>query len=196
MKTCRKGLHQYLKIQKQCPECKMQSREQWCKDNTNKIKIYTSQWYLDNLNKPKAKIKNAQYYKNNSEKLKIKSAQWRKNQIKINLLFKTRCDLRSLINKSIKRQGFSKDSKTFQLLGCTLEEAQNHLIDTAIERYSSYDPNFKYHIDHIVPCSSAKTKEELIKLQYYTNLQYLTPEDNMRKSDSWDGTVDNESWNQ
>lgn len=68
------------------------------------------------------------------------------------------------------------------------------MIRKIIKNYGSYDPNFKYHIDHIIPCSSVKTEEELIGLQHYCNLQYLTPEDNMRKNDSCDGTVENESW--
>ena len=40
------------------------------------------------------------------------------------------------------------------------------------------------HIDHIIPISSAKTKEDVIKLNHYSNLQYLFAEDNLEKGDS------------
>jgi hypothetical protein len=38
-----------------------------------------------------------------------------------------------------------------------------------------------WHIDHIVPLSSAKTKDEAVSLNHYTNLQPLWGVDNMKK---------------
>jgi hypothetical protein len=40
-----------------------------------------------------------------------------------------------------------------------------------------------WHIDHIIPLSNAKTKEDVIKLCYYTNLQPLWCEENYKKGD-------------
>lgn len=100
------------------------------------------------------------------------------------------CNLRGLLNKSITKQGFSKDTKTANLLGCDFETIQNHLILSAINNYGFlYSPFVKYEIDHIIPCSSATSEEELIKLQHYTNLQYLTEEDNINKSNKMDWNI-------
>ena len=38
------------------------------------------------------------------------------------------------------------------------------------------------HIDHIIPCDSAKEEEQLIQLFHYTNLQPLWAKDNITKS--------------
>jgi hypothetical protein len=149
--------------------------------------------YREN-NPDKIRKINADYQQNNKENYKRYQKNWRlNNKPKINAhtkkrketdpLYKLRCNLSGLIYASINRQGYSKKSKTFQLLGESFEVVQKHLIDSAIRNYEYYDPDFTYHIDHIKPCSSAKNEKELILLQHYTNLQYLTPKDNLQKND-------------
>ena len=46
----------------------------------------------------------------------------------------------------------------------------------------SFDNYGKWHIDHIIPISSAKTEEDIIRLNHYTNFQPLWAVDNLRKS--------------
>jgi hypothetical protein len=41
----------------------------------------------------------------------------------------------------------------------------------------------EYHIDHIIPLSSAKDAKSMLKLWHYTNLQWLLAVDNIEKSD-------------
>jgi hypothetical protein len=45
----------------------------------------------------------------------------------------------------------------------------------------TWDNRSEWHLDHIIPLSSAKTEEELYKLCHYTNLQPLWAVENMKK---------------
>jgi len=44
----------------------------------------------------------------------------------------------------------------------------------------------QWHIDHIIPLSTAITEEDVIRLCHYTNLQPLWAEDNLKKSNKLD----------
>ena len=88
--------------------------------------------------------------------------------------------LRSIILNSIKNNGYTKNSKTENILGCTFEEFKLYL-ESKFENWMTWENrglyngelNYGWDIDHIIPISSAKTEEETIKLNHYTNLQPL-----------------------
>jgi hypothetical protein len=46
----------------------------------------------------------------------------------------------------------------------------------------NWDNKGNWHIDHIIPLSSAKTEVELMKLFHFSNLQPLWASDNIKKS--------------
>jgi len=66
------------------------------------------------------------------------------------------------------------------MLGCTFEEFKTHL-ESRFEPWMSWDnygkyngtPNHGWDVDHVVPLSSAKTEEDVIRLNHYNNLQPL-----------------------
>lgn len=111
-----------------------------------------------------------------NEKYRIHIAKRRKNDP----LFKLRCNIRGLILISIKRYGFKKRSKTSDIIGCDWDTLKKH-IEIQFETWMNWDNRGKYNgelkygwdIDHIIPVSSAKTEEEMISLNHYTNLQPL-----------------------
>jgi hypothetical protein len=84
--------------------------------------------------------------------------------------------LRSLTSRIPQRTGSRKRNNTLAILGA---EPQ------AILDYLGGDAPDGFHIDHICPLSQAKTEEELYKLGHYTNLQYLSPEENMQKGNRY-----------
>jgi hypothetical protein len=97
-------------------------------------------------------------------------------------VFRHRCLISNLIRIYFRRGGWKKKSKTQDILGCDFNTLHTHLILSAINRYGFWTDAHDYHIDHIIPVSLATNETELIHLNHYTNLQLLTPEDNLAKS--------------
>ena len=69
-------------------------------------------------------------------------------------------------------------------MGCSPQFLKEYLENQFTEGMS-WDNHSQYgwHIDHIIPLSSANTEEEIYNLCHYTNLQPLWAEENLRKSD-------------
>lgn len=65
------------------------------------------------------------------------------------------------------------DSDIYDIIGCSKEYLLEYLGKKPINA----------HLDHIIPLHWAKTKEELLALNHYTNLQWLSKYDNLSKKD-------------
>ena len=86
---------------------------------------------------------------------------------------------------ALKKRGFTKRNVlTEDVLGAPIQEVWGHLTSTYKINYGIEWGGQPYHIDHMVPLSTAKTKENILKLYHYTNLQMLTPEDTKIKSNN------------
>lgn len=103
-------------------------------------------------------------------------------------LFNLRSRLRSRTVIAFRQKGFSKDTKTAESLGCSWEELKAH-IEKQFVNGMCWDRFDDIEIDHIIPIASAKTKEELLPLFYYTNLQPLWRWDNRLKRDKMPDNV-------
>jgi len=164
--------------------------------NKKLIKEKYKKYYLDNKDK---RIKNSTEWNNNhKEYRKEYGKKWRKEhpnykneyekeRLKNDLFYRFISNIRGLIRKSFKRQGFSKSSHTYEILGIDYQDGLNYFFENAKLRYPDFEPKDfleknKYHIDHIVPLVTAKTVEDVIRLCHYTNLQLLTKEDNLLKN--------------
>ncbi len=124
---------------------------------------------------------------NEEKKDKLKQIQEERNkkrrqQYKSDKLYSLKNRIRSLINKKIRDSDFNKSFSTEQYIGCDIETLLNHL-ELNFEKGMSWKNREKWHIDHIVPISRAKTEKEFILLSHYTNLQPMWADKNIRKSD-------------
>lgn len=87
---------------------------------------------------------------------------------------------RQTIRNGIKKNGYTKKSRSYIILGCPYEEFKKH-IESQWEswmnwgNYGLYNGEEKYgwDLDHIIPLSSVSTEEDTIRLNHYTNIQPL-----------------------
>lgn len=100
--------------------------------------------------------------------------------------------LKTLLQVRVRRalldQQAEKSQSTAAELGCTIEELARHF-ESRFSKGMTWENIGKWHIDHIRPCASFDLTDRVQQSQcfHYTNLQPLWAEDNLRKSDSWDG---------
>lgn len=163
--------------------------KEWRLNNKEKVKENNKNWNINN--KEKVKENNKKWITNNKEKFKVLKKSWNlnnkdkrneyeKNRKNNDSLYKLTTGIRTLIANSIKKKGYIKESKTYEILGCSYEEFKIYL-ESKFENWMSWDNRGMYNgelmygwdIDHVIPISLAKTEEELLKLNHYSNLQPL-----------------------
>jgi hypothetical protein len=128
-------------------------------------------YYQDILNDPEAKAHRLNYARN-----------YRKQRTKTDPIFRFKCSVRRCIRDAFKRKNKTKSKKALKYLGCTWNEFMDYM-EKQFQPGMSFD-NYGFdgwHIDHIVPLATAKTEEQVAKLNHYTNLQPLWAKDNMSK---------------
>jgi len=96
-------------------------------------------------------------------------------------LVRFRNNIRKTIYSRIKNKKFEKKCSTLEILGCDWETLKKYF-EAKFQEGMTWDNIGKWHIDHIVPLAIAKTEEEVIRLNHYTNLQPLWAKDNLMKS--------------
>ena len=102
------------------------------------------------------------------------------NRLKKDSLFKIKKNIRTSITNNFRNGGYNKKSKTSQILGCSFEEFKLYL-ESKFETWMNWDnyglynneANHGWDIDHIIPMSSTKTEDDVIKLNHYSNFQPL-----------------------
>jgi len=164
--------------------------KQYYQANKKATSEHMKQYYEDNKEVLRERVK--QYQKANKEAVTERRKQYRKankeyrnqyrnNRFKTDISFKLLCSCRARLRKAIK--GSNKSASTKKLLGCTIEYLKQHLEKQFTERMT-FENYGKWHIDHIIPCSSfnMENEEEQRQCFHYTNLQPLWAEDNLRKS--------------
>jgi hypothetical protein len=152
----------------------------YLKNRDKKIK-QEKEYYLNN--KEKISERKKIYCLNNKEKLNKKKAKYIKKRKSVDSLYKLKVNVKGLIVRSIRLKGYVKKSKSEIILGCTFQEFKAHL-ESKFKPWMNWnnygnwngDPkeiNVAWDIDHIIPLSTAKTEEDVIRLNHYTNLQPL-----------------------
>ena len=168
-----------------CIPCRRQYareyRKIYYKANKDKIIEYAN-WRNDNTEKgiKTSKAYCKKYQQNNKDKINKSCKKRRKKDP----LFKLAGVLRQRTRKLLKIKNFIKTQSLYEYIGCSIEQLKIHL-ENKFQKGMTWNNHGQYgwHIDHIIPLSSAKTKKGLYKLCHYTNLQPLWAIDNLIKGD-------------
>lgn len=136
----------------------------------DKLREYKKSYYI--INKEEIERKKKEYTRKNKKELHKKRMS--------NTLRRLNENLGGIIRYSLKNKGFKKMSRTSQILGCSPMYLKSYLESKfepwmSWENWGKYDGkiNTSWDIDHIIPISSAKTEEDILNLNHYTNLQPL-----------------------
>lgn len=124
---------------------------------------------------------NKAYLQANRKKINEQKKEYSRNRRKNDPLYKLKANLRSRTNIAFKAGGYSKNSKTQEMLGVDWEVVSAH-IERQFTEGMTWDNYGKWHVDHVIPLASAKTEKEIRKLCHYSNLQPLWAEENLRKN--------------
>jgi hypothetical protein len=172
-----------------CKSCyNLYKKEKYKQDSTGiketlrkykeKTPNYFKEYRKENREKLLQQMKS--YYQKNSEKLKEDMKNYQRERKKTDIIFNIQSRMRCRLYHFLNKKGVTKKSKTFEIVGCSPEFLKEHL-EKQFKGGMDWDNRNKWHIDHIIPLSSAKTEEEIYQLSHYTNLQPLWVEDNIIK---------------
>jgi hypothetical protein len=182
-----------------CKKCKIIQDVSYIEKNKEKIKEIKLRWVIKNPeykkkyyqdNKERLKKESRSFYQKNKTKYNQQSTDWnsenkqkrkeiiKKHKEKPEVKLKEK--IRHRVYMFLKTKNLKKNNKTFQIVGCSPTELKEHL-EKQFTGGMNWDNQGKWHIDHIVPLSSAKTEQEIYNLCHYSNLQPLWAEENMKK---------------
>jgi len=188
-------------------ETKHKYKKEYYKKNKEKILLQKKEY--NKKNKEKNNKHNKEYYKNNKEKEKKRRALYRKKnkdkillyrkknkrkrlkylkkylkeRRKIDPIFKLRGCISSNISDSLKKNGYNKKTKTFNILKCEYDFFIEFLNGVASNGYTYGVGNL--HLDHVIPISLAETEDEAILLSHYSNYQLLSADENQSKGNRY-----------
>lgn len=171
-------------------ENKRKYMKEYYAKNKDKIAEYQKVYYRENSEKVRDRVRN--WKEENKTEVDAYNKRYRaehskehsayiKRRREEDARYKLICAVRNMLNNAFnKRTKVGKNKQAEDLLGCSLEFFIEHL-QCQFEEGMTLENHGEWHIDHIIPLSSATTEEEIIKLNHYTNLQPLWAKENIRK---------------
>ena len=159
-----------------CIECNKKRKREYYNNNLEKFITQNRENHIKNRESRLKKQKT--YREENKQKISNYNRSYIKMKMKTDVIFKLKKNLNVLIRNSL--IGYTKKARTYEILGCSYIEFKLHL-ESKFESWMTWENrglyngelNHGWDIDHIMPVSSGKTEEEIIKLNHYTNLQPL-----------------------
>ena len=133
-------------------------------------------------NKEKTKEQGRRYYQKHKAKILKKTSVRNRLRRKNDPTFALKSRIRDRIKEILYRINFTgtRKKKMLSILGCTILELKAH-IESQFKPGMTWENRSEWHIDHIIPLASAKTEDDIYRLNHYTNLRPLWPHENRKK---------------
>lgn len=132
---------------------------------------------IKNIEKEREREK--KYYHENKVKLRKKNNEYKYNKLKTDPYHRMKKNLSDRIRKLLMEKKGGK--KTLDIVGLNSDDFRKY-IEKLFSDGMCWDNYGLWHLDHIKPICLAKTEEEILKYNHYTNLQPLWAEDNLKKN--------------
>ena len=117
----------------------------------------------------------------NRSKVTDRQNAWAKAKLKTDPIFALKKRIRSLIGNAFASVGCRKNADTQRILGCTFEEFKQHLERQFTDGMRWEKMGVAIHMDHIIPLATAKTEQDVIALNHFSNIRPLWAEENIKK---------------
>jgi hypothetical protein len=181
-----KDIELFVKDRNLCKECMKYYKKSYHLKNKENISLLKKEYYKSNkediLDKRKEnysnnKEKKLEYQKEyaalNKEKISAYKMEYQRNRRKTDPVYKLKYVVGRMIRNSLKCKGLSKNKKSMDILGCSIEFFKAYIEEMFIDDMSWDNYGTCWDIDHKIPLSTAVTEEQVLELNHYTNLQPL-----------------------
>ena len=149
--------------------------------NADKIKLYHKEYHAANLDKKKLYIR--EYYKKNKVEIRTQQNKYEKTRRQTDEAFNLLLNLRKRLRHAL--NGTQKSKSTMEPNGM---ESSEDILTYLYEKSPRFEgvPLGELHVDHIIPCAAFDmgSVDHQRVCFHYTNLQLLTPAENLSKRDS------------
>ena len=181
-----KDISLFVKTKNSCKDCEREYKKNYRKNNLEYIKNKNKEYYVSNKedilksssdyysnNKDKKLEYQKEYASLNKEKISAYKMEYQRNRRKTDPVYKLKYVVGRMIRNSLKCKGLSKNKKSMDILGCTIEFFKSYIEERFVDDMSWDNYGTSWDIDHKIPLSTAVTEEQVLELNHYTNLQPL-----------------------
>jgi hypothetical protein len=195
-----------------CKNCASNYYKKYRVKNSEKLKHNVDVWVSNNQEKHKEsrkkylektkdtrKKQTKKYYDSNHEKIttqqklnyvlkkeehKERNRKYYSEKYNVDIMFTLKTKIRRRITNYFSKSKLDKLKRTNDILGCDWEILKNH-IESQFTEGMTWDNHGQYgwHIDHHIPLATAKTEQDVYRLNHYTNLKPLWWHENLKKGD-------------
>lgn len=164
-----------------CRSCCRKAGDEYYRKNKEKFLEKSKEYY--NKNRKRICLMSKEHYLNNTEQHKQRNKRYMRERNRKDPIFKLKNKIRTSIWEAFKRKQekkWSKTEKTEEILGCSMDKFITYIVEQ-FQPGMTLENHGEWHLDHIIPLATAETKEDVIRLNHYTNFQPLWAEDNQSK---------------